>query len=151
MEGEPKPPVLVKATQHLFVLFALANAWWMVMVASSLFGDPDELILTGRLILLGVFLLVISVFQIANRSRYARAFTIASCLLTCFRASRRMYLLHQVSDKDFIVFFPILEVLFDIFLLVNILLFLSVAGYFAFSPQVIRYFHSGREAASFDS
>lgn len=46
--------------------------------------------------------------------------------------------------------FGVLEV-FEIFLLMIIMLFLFIAGYFAFSPQVIRYFHSRREAASFDA
>lgn len=132
MEGEPKPPIFVRVTQYVFLFYALVNSVWLVTFATFALPRDDEL-LTGRLIFLTVILFAMSAFQIGGRTRYARMFAIASCLVIIFRAVRSIFPFDGGPDYFFLVIW-----------LPQIVLFLSIAGYFAFSREVVSHFHPER-------
>ena len=141
MDDEAKRPVLVKITQYIFLFFALINGWWLVTVGPTFAGIRDDDLLTGRLIFLSVIMFVLSATQIGSRTEYARVLTITTCIFVIFRAVRSIFFFDRVPSY----FFPGISQI-EILWLPQVVIFLSIAGYFAFSPNVIHYFHPDREA-----
>jgi hypothetical protein len=147
MENKRQRPVLIAVIQYFLLFLALTNALSLFSNGLSFLNRIQNeqsitVLLSWILSLIGMVLFVITASQIAGRTKYARGLAIASFALLSVRGVLILVWLFERPDLDY----GLVGKSSTVFVTSGqIVLYLGVAAYLIFSPNVIYYFHPDRE------